>query len=190
MMTNNFYDTCSLLEKESISKEDNIVISSITLDELEEIKTSARKDEEIKVKARKILKIIDKNEVQVCIFKEKMLKPIIKNNLTITPDIKILATFLDYQKKHKKDNNVFYTNDISLKNLAKIFLFPSQIKSYYEKTDNYKGFKEVCLTEDQMAELYMNLNKNLYDLNINEYLIVKNEYDEIVHSMVWTETGF
>ena len=38
-MTNNFYDTCSLLEKEFISKEENIIISSITLDELEDIKT-------------------------------------------------------------------------------------------------------------------------------------------------------
>lgn len=184
---NNFYDTCSLLEKE-LNKDENIVISSITLDELEEIKTSNRKDEELKYKARKILKFIDKNNVTIHIFKEHMLKPIKKQNLTITPDMKILATFLDYIKSHKNEENIFITNDLSLKNIAKIFLPIEKIQSYYEKPDNYKGYKEVVLTEEGMGEFYSNLHINHFNLNVNEYLIIYNEYEEVVDTLVWTET--
>ena len=183
----NFYDTCSLLEKE-LSKDENIVISSITLDELEEIKTSNRKDEEVKYKARKILKFIDKNNITIHIFKEYMLKPIKKQNLTITPDMKILATFLDYIKSHKNEENIFITNDLSLKNIAKIFLPIERIQSYYEKPDNYKGYKEVVLTEEEMGEFYSDLHINHFNLNVNEYLIIYNEYEEVVDTLVWTET--
>ena len=49
-----FYDTCSLLRKvDSLFDEENFVISSVTLKELENIKTSVNKDAEIKYSARK-----------------------------------------------------------------------------------------------------------------------------------------
>ena len=46
----NFYDTSSLLLRadDLFEKEENIAISSITFQELESIKTSANKSEEIK----------------------------------------------------------------------------------------------------------------------------------------------
>ena len=53
-----FYDTCALLEKlhRAFSADsENFLISNITLKELENIKTSANKDAEIKYKARKLI---------------------------------------------------------------------------------------------------------------------------------------
>ena len=47
----NFYDTCSLLSKANTlftDNEERFVISSITLEELENIKTSTKKDNEVK----------------------------------------------------------------------------------------------------------------------------------------------
>ena len=56
-------------------KEENIIISSITLTELENIKTSAHKDVDIKYSARKLTHLLSDNpdKYQVWIFKEKML---------------------------------------------------------------------------------------------------------------------
>ena len=56
-----FYDTSSLLKKGDnlFIDEDLIAISSITLEELENIKTSANKDADIKYAARKLLHLLD-----------------------------------------------------------------------------------------------------------------------------------
>jgi hypothetical protein len=53
-----FYDTCSLLRKAGSLFADNepFVISSITLEELENIKTSTNRDNDIKYSARVILR--------------------------------------------------------------------------------------------------------------------------------------
>jgi len=57
----NFYDTSSLLLKvDNLQKEEEkFVISSITLEELENIKTSTSKDPDIKYAARKLLHYLD-----------------------------------------------------------------------------------------------------------------------------------
>ena len=62
-MTYNFYDTCSLLTKGTLleDKNEQIIISSITLDELENIKTSANKDANIKYTARQLLRTLNDN---------------------------------------------------------------------------------------------------------------------------------
>ena len=58
----NFYDTSSLLLKvDELLEEDLFAISSITLDELENIKTSANKDADTKYAARRLLHILDAN---------------------------------------------------------------------------------------------------------------------------------
>jgi predicted ribonuclease YlaK len=56
------YDTCSLLEEAGhlFEKDDfTLVISSIVLEELESIKTSLRKDADVKYSARKVLQDLD-----------------------------------------------------------------------------------------------------------------------------------
>jgi hypothetical protein len=59
-MTIKFYDTCSLLLKAGdLFNEENFTISSITLQELENIKNSSNKDEDVKYSARKILQDLD-----------------------------------------------------------------------------------------------------------------------------------
>jgi predicted nucleic acid-binding protein len=99
-----FYDTSSLLLKaESLDKDEvPMVISSITLDELEKIKTNCNKDISVKVAARHVSDFIWEHGdlFTIHIFKESMLKPIVDADLTITNDLKILATAIDYKQKH------------------------------------------------------------------------------------------
>ena len=49
-----FYDTCALLKAQDKVYEDKFFISDVTLRELEDIKTSSKKDEAVKFKARKV----------------------------------------------------------------------------------------------------------------------------------------
>ena len=57
-----FYDTCSLLLAQEKAFENKFYLSIITLKELENIKTSAYKDEETKYKARHLLHLLLENE--------------------------------------------------------------------------------------------------------------------------------
>ena len=188
-MTYNFYDTCSLLTKGTLleDKNEQIIISSITLDELENIKTSANKDANIKYTARQLLRTLNDNPdlCQVIIYKEKMIKPIQKYDLSITNDMKILATALSYNKQNKNhpiDN--FITNDLTLKCIAKLFL--SNVSSIEEERhDPYTGYIEVILNENEITELYQNLKINKFNLLINQYVIIYNQEKEIIDKMVW-----
>ena len=67
-----FYDTCSLLKELDKVFLTNFAISNISLMELENIKTSATKDEETKYRARKILHLLEKYEDKftLVIFKD------------------------------------------------------------------------------------------------------------------------
>ena len=64
-----FYDTSSILLETDLFKE-NFIISSITLNELENIKTSANKDAETKLAARRLLQQLHDNpdKYTVCIY--------------------------------------------------------------------------------------------------------------------------
>ena len=60
-----FYDTCSLLScQHQAFQGEKFYISSITLKELENIKTSNNKDPEIKFKARKLIHLLNENKDQ------------------------------------------------------------------------------------------------------------------------------
>ena len=184
-----FYDTSSLLLKADTLFEDNeyFAISSITLEELEHIKTSANKDADVKYSARKLINSLNNHmgEYEVVFFNEDMAKPIVKAGIFLNNDAKILSCALSYNKKHDVE---FITNDICLKHLAKLFL--EEVESIDENRDDYTGFKDVVMNENEMTAFYSNPNANFYDLLVNEYLIVRNDKREIVDRLCWTGEGY
>lgn len=185
-----FYDTSSLLLKVDTLFEDNgrFAISSITLEELEHIKTAANKDADVKYAARKLTHILDTHmgEYDVEIFADGMEKPIAKAGIYINNDARILACAYSYKKKHGQIT--FVTNDICLKHLASLFF--SCLESVDEDQDDYKGFKDITMNEEEMTEFYSNQDQNPYNLLINEYLIVRNTDGEIVDRLCWTAEGY
>ena len=184
-----FYDTSSLLLKADTLFEDNeyFAISSITLEELEHIKTSANKDADVKYSARKLIDSLDNHmgEYDVVFFNEDMAKPIVKAGIFLNNDAKILSCALSYNKKHEVE---FITNDICLKHLAKLFF--DEVESIDENRDDYTGFKDVIMNENEMTAFYSNPNANFYNLLVNEYLIVRNDKREIVDRLCWTGEGY
>ena len=188
-----FYDTSSLLLKADDLFEDGkkFAISSITLEELEHIKTAANKDADVKYAARKLTHILDTHmgEYDVEIFNESMEKPVAKAGIYINNDARIIACAISYEKKLGIAKNIsFVTNDICLKHLAHLFF--DSVESVDEDHDDYMGFKDVVMTDDEMTEFYTRQEENLYDLLVNEYLIIRNTNNEIVDRLCWTEEGY
>ena len=185
-----FYDTSSLLLKADtlFDTQEEIWISSITLEELEQIKTSAHKDPDVKYSARKLVQALDKHigEYNVKLFSNGMESPLLEQGISINNDAKILACALSVQSMLVSDEElVFITNDICLKHLARLFV--ENVESENEDfEDDYTGYKDIIMTEEEMTTFYSNQNENLYNLLPNQYLIVRNVDNEIVDRLCWT----
>ena len=185
-----FYDTCSLLLKANhLWDEDcHIVLSSITLEELEHIKTSINKDPDVKFAARKLIKELDEHygEYSVVFWNNELMLELTDKSLPITNDSKIIICALNwFNNLQPGDQMTFITNDICCKQIAHLVL-QCDIESIAEDAYNYDGYKEIVMDDDEMAEFYSNPTKNIYELYINEYIIVKDKEGNIVDKLCWT----
>lgn len=194
-MMNKFYDTCSLiLNKDNLfNTKERFIISSITLDELENLKSSSKTDLDNKIAVRHLLHQLDEHigDYEVCPFREAMLNPIHEEDLSVNNDMKILATAIFYSNNINSDI-VFVTNDLSLKTIARLFFDDSQIESIYIE-DKYKGYTiKQFDNEQEMEYFYSNyLSSPVYEeIQINEYLILKNPEGEIIDRLVRTDDGY
>lgn len=196
-MTYKFFDTCSLLLKAGHLFEDQsykIIISSITLQEIENIKTSRNKDAEVKYSARKVLLELEEhpNDYEIYVFTEDMLEPFTSIHLEISNDIKILACAFNYDKLQHPDETIFVTNDLALKAIANMFFGNDSIESVDETAlDNYKGFKEVQASDEDLAKIYEEPFVNHFDCLPNEYVLVNSlDGNYYLDSFCWTGTKY
>lgn len=197
-MKNKFYDTSSLLllgDELFNDSDSNIIISSITLKELEHIKTSANKDLHIKYTARKLLNSFNNNldKITCIIYKNYMDDYLTQNNLEITNDTRILATAVYFFSTHKDEEFQFITNDIALKMISTIYFPKCLIDSVYEDNKNkYKGYLETCMTDEVMADFYLHANEygRQFKLLTNQYLIIHDKDDKVVDTLCWTGESF
>lgn len=195
-----FYDTCSLIldvdhlfEDEGLFK---IAISSITLMELERIKSKETNLSKLK-DVRKLIHILEANrdKYEVIIFTENMIQDFIYHldrpaneqiHIPINDDIKILATALYYDKTYDPDETYFVTNDLSLKNIANLFFGEDCIISVKNKEDQYTGYIELYPTEKELADLYTHMDENSFGLLPNQYLILKDKDNNVLDKLCWT----
>ena len=112
-----FYDTSSLLlEGNLFAENERFSISSITLEELENIKTSSNKDADVKFNARKLLRELDAHmgEYDVILYKDSFFEELEAFGFSMTNDMKILVSAFQID-----DEVIFITNDLCLKHIAK-----------------------------------------------------------------------
>lgn len=164
------------------------------MQELENIKISRNHDDEVKYKARKALHLLDENKdkYSVVIYNTNVENYIInEKRLEITPDTKIIASCVFARNLLPDDTDfVFATNDIACKMIANK-IFDLDVESVSDnKSDEYKGYVEKLLSDEDMAYFYEHLTENIFGLLINEYIIVKNNKGEIVDTLKWTNEGY
>ena len=180
-----FYDTNALLTLQEQVLKEKFVISSITLQELEDIKTSYKKDQEVKYKARKAIHILDENpDMYDVVVYHLPLYNMYMSDLEDTPDNKICACAKWYQEF--KDNKlVFVSDDICCRTIAR-YEFDLNAMGITNNDDiDYTGFKEIKMSEEEMAYFYEHMVDNIYDLMYNEYLIVKDSDGNVVDKRKW-----
>lgn len=187
-----FYDTSSLLLKADslFETDEKFAISSITLSELESIKTSSHKDQEVKCAARHLLKELDKGGYDIIIYKPEFDWPINEMGLELNNDAKILACGLEYDRLHPQEVQ-FVTNDLALKTIARLFFGDKVISVIEDQADDYTGYIDVSLTQEEMSEFYSHPERNDFGLFINQYIIIREEEtNEIVDQLCWTGSGY
>ena len=172
-----FYDTCSILaEIDNYDLfADRFYISSTSLHELENIKTSKNKTEDVRYKARKLSHLLDEhyNDYDVVVYNFEISDYIVDTlglDTTI-PDNQIVGTA---KYISEKEDIVFITNDICLKNIARYLGL--DVCSVVGKENIYKGYKIIRGTSEQINIAMENMDFS--DWNINEYLIIQNIDDD------------
>ena len=180
-----FYDTNTLLVLGDRAFEESFALSSVTLQELENIKTSRNKSDEIKHQARTIVRLLDENsdKYNVVVYDDDIAQIIHMHKMQEYPDTQIIASA---KYLSEKENVTFISGDIACKIIAKnIFGLNVEGIDIVEEDIKYKGFKEVSLTEDDMAHFYENMTSNMFGLLTNEYLILKDIRGEVVDTLKW-----
>ena len=181
-----FYDTNALLELGEIAFKEEFFISQKTLEEIESIKVSSNKDAEVKYKARRLTKLLNRyrDKYDVITVNLKTLELIDSYLLDRTPDNIICATA---KVLSETEDIIFVTGDLSARNIASK-IFELDVKSVERlnivtSIEDYNGYR-VVKAED-VAEIYQDVKTNVLDCKINEFILVENE-DEIVDIMTWT----
>lgn len=190
-----FYDTNALLLLLDEAFKEKFLISVETLRELESIKTNRLKDEDIKYRAREVTRLLMEHENMFipvpydcdddCQPDDKIINSCIYANRNFADILEY--TTIKYPGWNKDDfkDIVFVTNDISCRNIAKHYYDIKTSSVFIDEKDNYTGFKEVVMSDEDMAYFYEHLMENIYDLLVNEYLIVKNQEGEVVDKYYW-----
>ena len=188
VLISKFYDTCSLLRLQEQAFDERFYISSVTLNELEGIKTSNRKDEATKAQARRLLKLlVDRSEdYTVWIESVEEERELEKLGYPVTADncIIMCAKMCDIQH----GDIIFVTDDMACGLIAKALGVATVICPASKEIEEYKGYREFCPSDDTLAELYEHMDQNIFDLNVNEYMILRDAEGEAVDIIKWTGT--
>lgn len=167
-----FYDTNALLELTDEVLNEHFAISSVTLEELENIKTSRNKTEEVRYKARKVVHLLNDNpdKYDTVFYKDDAVKVLEDFGLEPTPDNKICAC-----AKYFSQNNdiIFLTNDLCCKTIARDIYCLKVGEAKSNDSDMYKGYK---ILKGNTAEINEVLSDEEYlsTFTVNEYLLIYN----------------
>jgi predicted ribonuclease YlaK len=182
-----FFDTSTLLELQEKAFEEEFIISLVTLQELENIKTSANKDANTKYRARKLLHLLDEYHEMYSVV------GIEKADTVCNNDSRIINDAMDVVENAPGLDLIFMTEDVSCKQLARAYgLNVESLRAEIE--DTYTGFREIIFDDKGFSDFYSDIlpnNVNVFDLLTNEYLLLKDEEsDEVVDQYKWTGTGY
>lgn len=160
-MSKKFLDTSSVMEwNEDLT---DCIISSITLDELENIKVSANKDDEPKYKARQAVKAIERDNPPV--YLQSYIDGKSNDELII----------LSAKETSKKEDVVVYSEDFLFRLIAKN-IYGLNVSSFgSSQKELYKGYKIIDANDEHLCGFYADQTINYFDCVVNEYIIVDDD---------------
>ena len=178
-----FYDTNALLDlgEKLLENQDKFYISSVSLHELEHIKTSRNKDEETRYKARKLIHLLDDNpnKYETIIYNQQIKSMLLEDyGLDETPDNQICACAALVSKTN---DIIFVSNDLCCKTIAKACFALKVESSNKDKENIYTGYKTIRGNSKTINEFMTSID--LSEWYVNEYLIIENTDDNTSKEM-------
>lgn len=175
-MVIDFYDTSALLAIENIETFFSIghnYISHFCLSELEVIKTSANKNEEIKARARKVARFMLANPTAFFCdsYDEKKIEKVRKKHyFPDNMDGRILAEATLIAKKNLV---VFWTADVNMSIFAREAGLEVHTFFAEEKQEEpWAGWSKYYPSEQEFAMLYTDPKMNILGAKVNEYCVL------------------
>lgn len=183
-----FYDTSSLLLLQEKAFDEPFITSSVVLNELEHIKTSRNKTEDIRFAARKLAHYFEKySNYEVVIHKSTHDEIVQSFQLPLINDNVIVATA--YCESQNRDIE-FVSEDIILR-LTASNIFGLRVQKQELDPDNqYRGFKNVSISNDEMADFYSNMKVNRFDCLVNEYVLLRDSDKNEVDLLKWSGESY
>lgn len=188
-----YLDTSAVLNMPSLLEDTlSIVLSRTVIVELEEIKNSSTRDNEIKAAARKASRTLFSRQeaIQTPFYSQKEVEKVWRKFqwLPRNNDGIILAEAAIWSRKNPQFTLVFWTADynqfIAAKQLGFICKWCGKDKD--EVKEPWKGWNNFILTDDKMAALYSNPSFNILDAKVNEYCkIYEKGSDELKDVLRW-----
>ena len=181
-MAKRFLDTNSIIT--DCTDISNVVISSKTLEELENIKTSSHKDNDIKYKARVAVRAIREQKPEIVVVQKSDYDKIEELGLEITNDNLIIASAWRYSQEN---SIVFVTQDVLCSLIAKTY-FGLDVEELKLKNDDvYKGYRVVQPTDEELSQVYSKDNcENIFGCLVNEYVIINDSDGNFCDVVKWT----
>ena len=188
-----FLDTNVLLEDiERYSSDLNIfLISSITLEELESLKENRNVSEETKSCVRSAIRWLadNRDKYEVITYCDAGYEHIQDCGFFLipeNPDIMICSCVWIAGHKYPEEVIKFVTSDLSCRNIAEN-IFGLDVEWFEQKVEEttYTGFREVVMSDEDMAYFYEHQSENIYNLLINQYLIISNSKNEVIDTYKW-----
>ncbi|MGV4321300.1 PhoH family protein [Bacillus mojavensis] len=161
-------DTNVLLSTpEVLSKYNDVFIPSHVLREIEHLELTRKQDRTLQYQIRRFKRLA--NEIGNCFIDTKDYKFNLRKDWSADYTDNVLVQIC------LENNLAMITYDVLLKKKCELYDIPV-IKTNESNFVEYKGFKEVFMTEKELNDVYLNLGSNLFDLMQNEYVIV---YDDL-----------
>lgn len=183
-------DTSALLHQSLLDSQVKIAISSITLQELENIKSS-EKDEAIKYKARRVVReIMNTNKFKVIFIDNRKIDKMISKYpflLNINDDRIVCAA--EIYAKETNTNVIFLTNDalqylcaLQMPHLTATYPLGDNINE--EEAESWAGWGKYYPNEQEMAMLYEDPKVNTLKCKTNEFAKIY-EGSELKDVLFW-----
>ena len=181
-MAKRLFDTNAILT--DCTDISNVVISSKTLEELENIKSSSHKDNDIKYKARVAVRAIREQKPEIVVVQKSDYDKIEELGLEITNDNLIISSAWRYSQENPI---VFVTNDILCGLIAEKYFGLNVEELKLKNDDVYKGFRVVQPTDEELSQVYSKDNcENIFGCLVNEYVIINDSDGNFCDVVKWT----
>lgn len=172
-------DTNVLFSQPEIINEYECVISSHVLREMEHLERTRKSDRTLQFQIRKAKRFLEKDATHAYydlkdyrFSLDKDLDPLYVDNILLQVAV---------------DNSYgMITNDRLMKEKCKLYNIP-MIDLADDNFVEHKGFKEVHMVESELKGVYLNLHFNHFDLLINEYVVISDDFTgDLLDIMKWT----